>query len=127
VGRGRIDARSGRHPGIPGRAAEAAVVTAIPPSASSAQVPGMKGKSCGQESPAGSLRLMHDAPGAASQSYRLRLSAGVSISARTRAESGSREDRAEGVGDFTVPQRAARHHPGLHAHTVVMSRVLRDQ
>jgi hypothetical protein len=88
---------------------------------------GMEPKSCGKQSPAGNLRLMQNAPSAASYGYLLRLPAGVSISTWTRPEPGSREGRAEGVGDFTVPQCPARHHPGLHARFAVMSRVLRDR
>jgi len=112
-----------RHPGKQGSAPSTIASSASP---SSARVPGMKPKSCGKQRPAGSLRLMQNAPSAASYLYLLRLPAGVSISTWTRPEAGSREGSAEGMGDFTVPQRPARHHPGLHALTAVMSRVLRD-
>jgi hypothetical protein len=110
----------------PGKQGSTPSTMASRASPSSARVPGMKPKSCGKQRPAGSLRLMQNAPSSASYLYLLRLPAGVSISTWTRPEPGSRKGSAEGVGDFTVPQCPARHHPSLHARTAVVSRVLRE-
>lgn len=70
---------------------------------------------------------MQETPYPASYLYLLRLPERVAIRTRVGTETGSGFGSAQGIGDFTVPQRPAGHQEGFHASSAVRVRRLREE